>query len=76
MKIAAKKITLFFNLSDFKFSMKIPKKKAAGTKPKSHLSWSRFKPKKPTKKLKYNQVVINRKAEWFSLPLGRIKIVT
>ena len=76
MKIAAKKIILFFNMSDFIFSIKTPKKKAAGIKLKSHLSWPVFNPKNPIKKLKYNQIDIKRKAEDFSLPFGRLKIVT
>ena len=66
-----KKIILFFNMSDFIFSIKTPKKKAAGIKLKSHLSWPVFNPKNPIKKLKYNQIDIKRKAKDFSLPFGR-----
>tara|TARA_B100001093_G_scaffold281930_1_gene269373 strand:- start:188 stop:367 length:180 start_codon:yes stop_codon:yes gene_type:complete len=58
------------------FSMKSPKRKAPGTKLKSHLSWPRFRPKNPIKRLEYNQIVMYRKAEDFSFPFGRLKIVT
>tara|TARA_B100000941_G_scaffold231773_1_gene174197 strand:- start:204 stop:443 length:240 start_codon:yes stop_codon:yes gene_type:complete len=63
-------------MSDLIFSIKTPKKKAAGIKLKSHLSWPIFNPKNPIKKLEYNQIDINRKAEDFSLPFGRLKTVT